>query len=195
LRRVTLFGRARTERAVARIVAVHDLKIILDGNPYSGGGRTPIGERVSLRVRPKGRSEFDSEAKVRVHSSFAFENRDTYVLYDPGKPEHCDIDYDRLEKEFGLTKLTCFPIPADGVSALRWGPHAPSTLEPQSSTPVSAARAEDAEPAPALQDAPSGESDPLVSGLTQLHELHRAGGLSDEEFAVAKARLLDKQQS
>jgi hypothetical protein len=192
---VTLFGRARTERAVARIVAVHDPKIILDGNPYSGGGRTPIGERVSLRVRPEGGSEFDSEAKIRAHSSFAFENRDTYVLYDPGKPEHCDIDYDRLEEEFGLTKLTCFPIPADGVSALRWGPHAPSTLEPQSSSPVSAPRVGDADPSPALQDAPSGESDPLVSGLTQLHELHRAGELSDDEFAVAKARLLDKQQS
>jgi hypothetical protein len=127
---VTLFGRARTERAVARIVAVHDPKIILDGNLYSDGGHTPIGERVSLRVRPEGGSEFDSEAKIRAHSSFAFENRDTYVLYDADKPDHCDIDYDRLEEEFGLTDLTCFPIPADGVSALRWGPHAPSTLEP-----------------------------------------------------------------
>ena len=171
---------------------MHDPIIILE-NQYSRGGHTPIGEHVSLRVRPEDRSEFDSEAKIRAHSSFAFENRDTYVLYDPDRPEHCDIDYDRLEEEFGLTKLTCFPIPADGVSALRWGPHAPSTLEPQSSTPASAPRV--AEPAPVLQDAPSAESDPLASGLTQLDELHRAGALSDDEFAVAKARLLDKQQS
>jgi hypothetical protein len=85
--------------------------------------------------------------------------------------------------------------PSPATSTRTWGPHAPSTLEPQLSTPVSAPRVGDAEPAPALQDAPSGESDPLVSGLTQLHELHRAGELSDDEFAVAKARLLDKQQS
>jgi len=30
----------------------------------------------------------------------------------------------------------------------------------------------------------------LSDDLSRLHELHRAGGLSDEEFAAAKARLI-----
>jgi len=31
--------------------------------------------------------------------------------------------------------------------------------------------------------------------IKRLHELHQAGALSDEEFAAAKARLLDKEAS
>jgi phage shock protein PspC (stress-responsive transcriptional regulator) len=31
----------------------------------------------------------------------------------------------------------------------------------------------------------------MTEELAQLHELHRAGGLSDDEFARAKARLID----
>jgi phage shock protein PspC (stress-responsive transcriptional regulator) len=33
----------------------------------------------------------------------------------------------------------------------------------------------------------------LTDELTRLHELHQRGGLSDEEYARAKARLLDEQ--
>lgn len=159
------FHRAQTERAVATILSVHDPKFLIDGNPYSSGGRTPIGERIRVRVKPDGQSEFESEARVRAHSSFAIENRDTYVLYDPAEPDRCAIDYERLQQEFGLTNLTCFPSDADGV---------------------------DARPVPAASD-PASESpgtDPLVAGLTQLVELHESGSLTDAEFAEAKARLL-----
>jgi hypothetical protein len=156
--------RARTEKAQATILSVHDPKFLIDGDPYSGGGRTPIGERIRVRVKPQGGSEFESEAKVRAHSSFAVEHRETYVLFDPDAPEHCEIDYERLEQEFGLTKLTCFPK-SDPT---------PDPPGPMSSTPESNSAAED----------------PLVAGLTQLDELHKTGGLSDAEFAAAKARLL-----
>jgi hypothetical protein len=156
--------RARTEKAQATILSVHDPKFLIDGNPYSGGGRTPIGERIRVRVKPEGGSEFESEAKVRAHSSFAVENRETYVLYDPDAPDRCDIDYERLEQEFGRTELTCFPAP-DPV---------PDSPDAPSSTPES----------------DSAEEDPIVAGLTQIDVLHKTGGLSDAEFAAAKARLL-----
>jgi hypothetical protein len=114
----------RTERAVATIISVqdHTLANLIDGNQYTDGGRTPWREGIRVRVKPEGGAEFDSEATVRHHSSFACEARGTYVLYDPEHPEHCDIDYDRLEREFGLTDLSCFPAPQDGVNALRTVP-------------------------------------------------------------------------
>jgi hypothetical protein len=156
--------RARTEKAQATILSVHDPKFLIDGDPYSGGGRTPIGERIRVRVKPQGGSEFESEARVRAHSSFAVEHRETYVLYDPDAPERCEIDYERLVQEFGYTKLSCFPKPDPK----------PEPRGPIASTPES----------------DSAGGGPLVAGLTQLDELHKSGGLSDAEFAAAKARLL-----
>jgi hypothetical protein len=35
----------------------------------------------------------------------------------------------------------------------------------------------------------------VAEEIKRLHELHQAGALSDEEFAAAKARLLNKEES
>ncbi|MYM36296.1 PspC domain-containing protein [Duganella sp. FT50W] len=35
----------------------------------------------------------------------------------------------------------------------------------------------------------------VAEEIKRLHELHQAGALSDDEFAAAKARLLDRQNS
>jgi hypothetical protein len=166
----------RTERAVATIVSVHDHTVanLIDGNQYTDGGRTPWRELIRVRVKPEAGVEFDSEATVRHHSSFACEARDTYVLYDPAHTERCDIDYDRLEHEFGLTDLSCFPSPDDGVSAARTVPAAAP-----------------AAPALAAEDPPA-DMDTTIGRLARLDEMHRSGGLTDEEFAELKSRVISR---
>jgi Short C-terminal domain len=59
--------------------------------------------KVRLRVMPEGQQGFDSEARVWGMDAVQqlAPGRDTYVLYDPEHPSHCDIDRDRLRNEFG----------------------------------------------------------------------------------------------
>jgi hypothetical protein len=45
-------------------------------------------------------------------------------------------------------------------------------------------------PPPAYAPAPAAEAPALGDQLAQLARLHESGGLSDEEYAVAKAKLL-----
>jgi hypothetical protein len=177
-----LSHRGGTEPALATILSVHDHAVaaVIDGNAYTDGGRTPWRERIRVRVKPEGRAEFESEATVRHHSSFACEARDTYVLYDPEHPERCDIDYDRLEKEFGLTNLSCFPSPSDGVSAL----HDVPTSVPQSPEPA-------AESSSNQGEAPV-DADPTLDQIARLDELHRSGTLTDAEFAELKSRVIGR---
>jgi hypothetical protein len=177
-----LSHRGHTERAVATIISVHDhtLSSLIDGNQYTDDGRTPWRELIRVRVKPEGRGEFDSEATVRHHSSFACEARDTYVLYDPEHPERCDIDYDRLEHEFGLTNLSCFPSPNDGGSALHTVPPA---------TPRQPARTEGTAPS---EDPPPSDTDATIEQIARLDKMHRNGTLTDEEFADLKSRVIGR---
>jgi hypothetical protein len=161
---MSLLHRGRTTSALATIVTVHDLKVNIAGNPYGDGGRTPVGETIGVRVKPDGEAEFDSEAHVRHGSSFALEHHDTYVLYDPEHPEHCEIDEKRLETEFGMTNLSCFPDP-------------PGAARP--------------DPEPDAEPEPETAADGMVDNLEQLAELHANGTLTDQEFGAAKARLVE----
>jgi len=52
------------------------------------------------------------------------------------------------------------------------------------------AQAAMADPGPALDPVVGGLTDEAIDRLKQLGELHQAGVLTDEEFAVQKARLL-----
>jgi Short C-terminal domain len=168
--RVSLLHRGRTASAVATILSVHDPKFNLAGNPYGDGGRSPVGEKIRVRVRPDGQPAFESEAHVRSGSSFPLEGHDTYVLFDPESPDHCEIDYERLSTEFGETSLASFPPSASDDGAKGGAGSGTST--------------EQSEPAP--EAAP----DEMVDGLAKLGVLHANGTLTDEEFTAAKARLL-----
>lgn len=58
----------------------------------------------------------------------------------------------------------------------------------QTRADAQAYREEQARPAPAPAD---GGDDGMIAKLDRLSQLHTAGALTDEEFAAAKARLLE----
>ncbi len=141
--------------------------------------------KLRVQVTPDdGGSEFESdvgawggdqEHLVRGHW--------TYVLYDPEQPDGCDIDSDRLVKEFGKVdgKKRRTSVP-QWVSD-EWTKH--------SLDPVDERRARAAPIADTAQGAESAPgSDGIVAGLKDLAQLHAGGALSDAEYAEAKSRLL-----
>jgi hypothetical protein len=98
------------------------------------------------------------------------------VIYDPEHPERCEIDFDRLRKEFkhqGGAGLAAFP--GWRVDDLR--------------AEESAARGADVSPPAAAAAA----DEDLPTQLAKLNELHTTGALTDDEFTTAKARLLGQQ--
>jgi hypothetical protein len=99
----------------------------------------------------------------------------TYVLYDPDRPDRCEIDMDRLAKEFGLCPDGNRPhlMPRDA-----------GHLEFKVTGPVADART----PEPGLA------SGGLIADLSRLADPHASGALSNAEFAEAKARLLDQSK-
>ncbi len=142
---------------------------------------TSVGhETLRVRVIPdNGQPEFESELSKwgkAVNEAYYQAGRWTYVLYDPERPDCCEIDRDRLAKQFGLRPDGDRPhlIPRDptgvqvSVTGPRTGAPTPSTASPDSTQ----------------------TGDDLVAGLSRLADLRAAGTLSDAEFAAAKARLL-----
>jgi hypothetical protein len=165
----------RTTSALAWIEGIDGSRLKASTNP--GGVGESVAATVQLRVVPDGQPEFNSEAHVMGRGDVARlplprKGHQTYVLYDPGHPEHCEIDRDRLRREFGDKHRLSIP---------QW-----VTEERQ----TKAAEAADG-PAP-TPAAPSsvGPADDVIAGLAKLGELHANGTLTDAEFAEAKARLL-----
>ncbi len=104
---------------------------------------------------------------------------ETYVLYDPARPKHCEIDTERLESEFG-------PLQRPPGTATRLA--MPSARQPDVA-PASASSALAATiAAQAGTAAPAGASE--ADELVKLAALHSAGALTDEEFSAAKQRIL-----
>ena len=100
----------------------------------------------------------------------------TYVLYDPGHPSHCEIDTDRLEREYG-------PIDGpDGPEHRLAIPSPSANIELSGDTSVLVEGFKHAQ-------RPAGGDDE-VDELNKLAELHSSGALTDAEFAAAKTRLL-----
>lgn len=99
----------------------------------------------------------------------------TYVLYDPAHPGKCEIDSERLEREFGAIERP------DGEQRRLAIPY-------QESLAVNVTRAGVAQALPGMTRPAEGADD--VGKLSELAELHASGALSNEEFAAAKARLL-----
>jgi hypothetical protein len=187
----------------------------LKGSASPGGPDKAYESKVQVRVAPNGQPEFDSEIRVwggdvqRIQSG-----RQTYVLYDPEDPGHCDIDRERLTKEFGPAPngKHRVDIPLKGTAEeaeYRRGGRAARRDK------LVAKRAElGLDPVPVQSEAPRGPAinlgdtsledmmalvaraggnaptpDP-EERLGKLADLHDRGVLTDAEFAAQKAKIL-----
>jgi hypothetical protein len=127
-----------------------------------------------MRVVPDGEPEFESTIRMWAGGDLDRlppPGRQTYVLYDPEHPEHCEIDHDRLLKEFGprYDGKPNMAIPRQPAADDQTG----SATSGSVATPGS-----------------TRQTDDLVGGLAELSELHANGALTDSDFAEAKVRLL-----
>jgi hypothetical protein len=103
--------------------------------------------------------------------------RETYVLYDPEHPEQCDIDRDRLTREFGTVR--------------DMGNDRQRIMIPQAVSRPGQAQAAITSDGRAPAPEPARQPDDLAAALAQLGGLHADGTLTDLEFAEAKGRLLN----
>lgn len=176
------FLRSSSKRSVsarAQFANVHDAGL---KNQLGNGAITESSSLHSacrMRVTPEnGQPEFESQLSVWGNdANYTEVGRWTYVLYDPDRPDHCEIDKDRLAKEFGLR--------GDGKRP-HYIPKDPGHPEVKITGPVADT------PAPPV---PASAPDALVTDLARLADLRAAGTLNDAEFAEAKARLLGSSQA
>jgi len=155
---------------------------------YTTGKGPTVHSKIRVRVTPDdGASEFESDASAwGGDEEHLVRGHWTYVLYDREQRDGCDIDGDRLTKEFGRE---------DGkkrrTSVPKWvsDEWTKQDAQPADGQPVAAAvGAATAETAPSAESPPSSEG--MVAGLKDLAQLHANGALSDSEYADAKSRLL-----
>lgn len=158
-----------------------------------------MGAKVRLRVLPDGQPEFDSETRVRGMDAVQqlAVGRETYVLYDPKHPEHCDIDRERLREEFGPRRdghdrvviLTAMQASFEEKMSARASD--PAAYAQHRQEMLARAAALQADPAAAQQQATAPRPD-IATQLTKLADLRDRGVLSEEEFAAEKAKLLSQ---
>jgi hypothetical protein len=129
-----------------------------------------------VTVKPEGAPEF--EATVLTDRPGLRGGGETYVVYDPENPNRCEIDFDRLQREFkhqGGRGLAAFPgWRVDDIRA------------------AEAAARGAVVPPPAVAASVTRDQD-LPAQLATLSELHDSGTLTDAEFAAAKERMLRPQ--
>jgi hypothetical protein len=173
------FLRPRSKRsasAKAQFVSIHDGLVSKTSLGHQGGvTATSVGhETCRLRVTPEdGQPEFESELSLwgsAANDVNYTAGRWTYVLYDPDKPDRCEIDRDRLAKEFGLRPDGGKPhmIPRD-----------PATLGISITGPGTEALASLLTPKP-----------DVAEELTKLADLRDRGVLTEVEFEAQKAKIL-----
>jgi hypothetical protein len=155
---------------------------------YTTGKGSSVHSKIRVRVTPDdGGSAFESDASAwGGDQEHLVRGHWTYVVYDPEQRDGCDIDGDRLTKEFGR---------GDGkkrrTSVPKWvsDEWTKQDAKPADGQPVAAAAgAATVETARSAESPPSNEG--MVAGLKDLAQLHAAGALSDVEYADAKSRLL-----
>jgi hypothetical protein len=184
-----MFGKGKRVSALARFGATQDSTWLR----ASAGPAMPshaMESKVHVHVMPDGQPEFESQTRVWGKDVNRIRlGHQTYVLYDPEHPEHCEIDHDRLRKEFGTTydgkDLVAIPIQgsqdrqAAVMAALAGEGHAGDRAIRHMQAMVG-------------QAAPVSEppKEDLATSLAKLGELHLNGTLTDAEFAAAKAHLL-----
>ena len=160
-----------------------------------------------LRVIPDdGQPEFEAElSKWGSAANYYFRIGSwTYVRYDPDKPGRCDLDKDRLVQEFGHRDPDYVLTVPKKVSD-RWSAH-PSSVQRDNEPPLATLARDPSALGPSRPDYygsvpvafppadPASVSDSMVSDLSRLADLRATGALSDDEFAEAKARLLNQRK-
>jgi len=183
---------ALTATGIADIVHVKPPPGFTSTQSHAGGtmkvshrSNLPFGHStLQLRVTPDdGGAEFASEADVEHgdNEMYLDERHQTYVRYDPAHPEQCVIDRDRLEREFGHQEGRRTTVPRQPGAGQEWAKHTIGGEQP------AWVAAPDAPPSPAATAGGTG----LAEELARLGGLHESGMLTDDEFARAKARLID----
>jgi hypothetical protein len=175
------FLRSASKRSVsarAQLTTHHDAvgaHIQQDGISQSSSVHTTM----ALRVIPDdGQPEFGSQLSAWGNDANRLQpGRWTYVLYDPDHPDRCELDKDRLAKEFEPLYDRKHRVMVPKEVSAGWFP----TTAAVADAPV--------------PPTPTSEPDGLVGDLSRLGDLRAAGTLTEAEFAAAKARLLGQDQS
>jgi hypothetical protein len=167
----------------AQLIGFHDSKLLTESVNPGGSGKS-LHSTCALRVTPDdGRPDFESHMSVWGGDADRLQiGRWTYVLYDADKLDHCDLDKDRLAKEFGsVGGKHPVMVPRDVSNA--WYPGNSGADSPSGPT-VTHWGATSGQP-PATPPTPD-----LADQLTKLADLRDRGVLSQPEFEAQKAKLL-----
>jgi len=105
------FGRSKREATgTAELLSDMATKWLADRAGSPGGSTSSASRHTVWRVRlvpDDGQSEFESRLSIWGRETSGGLERGmkyypwTYVRYDPSAPDECELDTDRLEKEFG----------------------------------------------------------------------------------------------
>jgi hypothetical protein len=179
----------------AQVIDTHDSLVSRNSLGHQGGvtATSPSHSTIQLRVTPDdGQPAFEAElSRWGDAAKYYFRVGSwTYVRYDPDKPDRCDVDKDRLVQEFGHRDPDYVLTVPKNVSDQWSSAFGPSRPDQFGSVPV-ALRGPDPALPPADPADPPSVSDSMVSDLSRLADLRATGALSDDEFAEAKARLLN----
>jgi hypothetical protein len=100
-----MFGKAKRVSALARFGATHDSKW-LRGSAGPGMSSHAMESKIQVHVMPEGQPEFTSALRAWGKDvDRIMPGHQTYVLYDPEHPEHCEIDSGTLtDAEFAAAK-------------------------------------------------------------------------------------------
>jgi hypothetical protein len=196
-----------TVSARAQLTTFHDSKL-LAGSVNPGGSNKSLHSTFVMRVTPEdGGAEFESHMSVWGNDADHLQpGRWTYVRYDPNKPDHCDLDKDRLQKEFG-SEFSKHPVMAPREVGGEWsgGPAAsagqPAAGATQSRQEKLMALAGDPAAmqqfiqnqraaAGAAQPAAASTQPDVTDQLTKLADLRDRGALTQAEFDAEKAKVL-----
>jgi Short C-terminal domain len=160
-----------TVSARAQLTTFHDSKL-LAGSVNPGGSNKSLHSTFVMRVTPEGGgAEFESHMSVWGNDADHLQpGRWTYVRYNPDKPDRCDLDKDRLEKEFG-SEFRKHPVMVPREVSGEW-----------SNGQTAGAAASRPQTPPAKPD--------VTDQLTKLADLRDRGALTQAEFEDQKAKLL-----
>jgi Short C-terminal domain len=205
------FLRSTPKRAVgarAQLTTFHDSKL-LTGSVNPGGSGKSLHSVFVMRVTPEnGEAEFESQMSVWGNDADRLQaGRWTYVLDNPEKPDTCDLDKDRLAKEFGVDRHG-HPVMVPRDVSNGWfhsgsdGSAAASSPEPEGKDDrmarMMALASDPAARQKLIQEqmaasAPAAAAPPrpdITEQLSKLADLRDRGVLSEAEFAAEKAKLL-----
>jgi hypothetical protein len=201
-------GRKGSVGARAQLTTFRDSKLLnVSVNP--GGSGKSLHSVFTMRVTPEdGQPEFESQMSVWGNDADRLQaGRWTYVLYNPEKPDSCELDKDRLAKEFGPGgQGHPVMVPRDVSAAwFQSGSGSPAAAGPAPPEPKGdrmarmmalandpAARQklmQEQMAASAVPPAAPAKPD-ITEQLTKLADLRDRGVLSEAEFASEKAKLL-----